>query len=124
MEEVDTTRSELTEERLRLEREALAIERERLAAARAHAEAMARISRPGGSWMRYASIVLLALACFATGLIAGIAIMERQQQNELEERRERALSLIKGISNEGKDASATNSPSAETGRNVKVVVIQ
>ncbi len=124
MEEVDTTRSELTEERLRLEREALAIERERLAAARAHAEAMDRISKPSGSFVRYASIALLALVCFATGLIAGIAIMERQQQNELEERRERALSLIKGISNEEKDTSSTNSPAAETGRNVKVVVIQ
>ena len=64
--------ADLAEERLRLEREALAVERERLASARAHAAAEARLARGRHPTLLFAAVTLLALLCFAGGLLSGI----------------------------------------------------
>lgn len=123
----------LAEERLRLEREALAVERERLAAARAHAAAEARLTRVPHPVFVGVSVALLALLCFAGGLLAGIAVMENRQQRQREERLARALSQLDGFAAE--TGGTTNaparsvgsggaSPSAGAHRNVSVVVIQ
>lgn len=120
----------LTEERLRLEREALAVERERLAAARAHAEAEARLAKPTPPVLVVASVVLLALLCFAGGLLTGIIVTENRQHRQREERLARALSQIDTIAAE---SQTTNAPATSAGgagqpagehRNVSVVVIQ
>ncbi len=131
MENDDSTTASLAEERLRLEREALAVERERLAAARAHAEAEARLSRAGHPLFSFVSVTLLALLCFAGGLLVGIAVMENRQQRQREERLARALSQLEDITGE---TAGTNAPAAAVGtdgkvlsgahRNVSVVVIQ
>ena len=97
MEETETTQASLTEERLRLEREALAVERERLAAARAHAAAEARLTRAPHPVFVGVSVALLALLCFAGGLLTGIAVMENRQQRQREERLARALSQLDGL---------------------------
>ena len=130
MEETETTQASLTEERLRLEREALAVERERLAAARAHAEAEARLVRPTPPLHVVTSVVLLALLCFAGGLLTGIIVTENRQQRQREERLARALSQIDTIAAEVQGTNAptifvegTNQP-AGAHRNVSVVVIQ
>ena len=130
MVETETTQASLTEERLRLEREALAVERERLAAARAHAEAEARLVRPTPPLLVVTSVVLLALLCFAGGLLTGIIVTENRQQRQREERLARALSQIDTIAAE---VQGTNAPPifvegtiqpAGAHRNVSVVVIQ
>ena len=130
MEEMETTQASLTEERLRLEREALAVERERLVAARAHAEAEARLVRPTPPLLVVTSVVLLALLCFAGGLLTGIIVTENRQQRQREERLARALSQIDTIAAESQGTNAptifvegTNQP-AGAHRNVSVVVIQ
>ena len=130
MEEMETTQASLTEERLRLEREALAVARERLAAARAHAEAEARLVRPTPPLLVVTSVVLLALLCFAGGLLTGIIVTENRQQRQREERLARALSQIDTIAAEVPGTHAppifvegTNQP-AGAHRNVSVVVIQ
>ena len=65
----------LAEERLRLEREALAVERERLAAARTRAEAEERMERSRRHpALAVVAVVLLAMLCFAGGVIAGMAV--------------------------------------------------
>ncbi len=130
-EEGELTAASLAEERLRLEREALAVERERLAAARAHAEAEARLSRAGHPLLSLVSVTLLALLCFAGGLLAGIAVMENRQQRQREARLAHALSQLDDIAAE---TTGTNAPAASAGgggkvlsgahRNVSVVVIQ
>ena len=92
----DDAPARLAEERLRLEREALAVERERLAAARAHAAAEARLTRAPHPVFVGVSVALLALLCFAGGLLTGIAVMENRQQRQREERLARALSQLEG----------------------------
>ena len=89
--ETPESMASLAEERLRLEREALAVERERLAAARAHAAAEARLTRAPHPVFVGVSVVLLALLCFAGGLLTGIAVMENRQQRQREERLARAV---------------------------------
>ena len=120
--------AELAEERLRLEREALAVERERLAAARAHAAAEARLAaKSRHPLLAFAAVALLALLCFAGGLLSGIAVMENRQQRQREERLSRALSQLDGIAASADvAASSTNGTSAAGGehKNVAVVVIQ
>ena len=126
--------TELAEERLRLEREALAVERERLASARAHAEAEARLARGRHPMLAFAAVTLLALLCFAGGLLSGIAFMENRQQRQREERLARALSQLDGLAS-GATTVSTTAPSgaaasdgaASAGgehKNVVVVVIQ
>ena len=128
--ETPESTASLAEERLRLEREALAVERERLAAARAHAEAEARLVRPTPPLLVVTSVVLLALLCFAGGLLTGIIVTENRQQRQREERLARALSQIDTIAAEAQGTNAptifvegTNQP-AGAHRNVSVVVIQ
>ena len=129
-EETETTQTSLTEERLRLEREALAVERERLVAARVHAEAEARLAKPTPPVLIVTSVSLLALLCFAGGLLTGIIVTENRQQQQREERLARALSQIDSIAGELRGTNApmvsagdTNQP-AGAHRNVSVVVIQ
>ena len=98
--ETPESTASLAEERLRLEREALAVERERLAAARAHAAAEARLTRAPHPVFVGVSVALLALLCFAGGLLAGIAVMENRQQRQREERLARALSQLDGRDDE------------------------
>lgn len=123
----------LAEERLRLEREALAVERERLAAARAHVAAEARLTRAPHPAFIGVSVALLALLCFAGGLLVGIAVMENRQQRQREERLARALSQLDSFAAEA--GGTTNAPArpvdggggslpADAHRNVSVVVIQ
>lgn len=123
----------LAEERLRLEREALAVERERLAAARAHAAAEARLARAPHPAFIGVSVALLALLCFAGGLLVGIAVMENRQQRQREARLARALSQLDGLA-AAEAGGTTNAPARSVGggaspptdahRNVSVVVIQ
>lgn len=131
--ETPESAASLAEERLRLEREALAVERERLAAARAHAAAEARLTRAPHPVFVGVSVALLALLCFAGGLLAGIAVMENRQQRQREERLARALSQLDTFAAEA--GGTTNAParsvgggggsaSADAHRNVSVVVIQ
>lgn len=122
--------TELAEERLRLEREALAVERERLASARAHAAAEARLAQPRHPLLACTAVGLLALLCFAGGLLSGIALMESRQQRQREERLARALSQLDGlgavstVTTNGAPAAA-GAPSADgEHKNVAVVVIQ
>ena len=117
------TSDDLAAERLRLEREALAVERERLAAARAHAAAEARLAQAPRPVLMGVSVTLLALLCFAGGLLTGIAVMEGRQQRQREQRLSRALSQLDTLTGE----VGTNAPTAttnDTHRNVAVVVIQ
>lgn len=122
--------AELAEERLRLEREALAVERERLASARAHAAAEARLAaRSRHPLLAFAAVALLALLCFAGGLLSGIAMMESRQQRQREERLSRALSQLDGLAASAGSTAAgtsTNGVSSAGGehKNVAVVVIQ
>ena len=120
----------LAEERLRLERETLAVERERLAAARARAEAEEHMDRARRHPLLAATaVVLLALLCFAGGLIAGMAIADSRQQKLREERLARALSQLGDIA---EVTTSTNSAAARPGvrtpggahKNVAVMVIQ
>lgn len=131
--ETPESTASLAEERLRLEREALAVERERLAAARAHAAAEARLTRAPHPVFVGVSVALLALLCFAGGLLAGIAVMENRQQRQREERLARALSQLDGLAaaeaGGTTNASARSvgggaSPPTDAHRNVSVVVIQ
>ncbi len=131
--ETPESTASLAEERLRLEREALAVERERLAAARAHAAAEARLTRAPHPVFVGVSVALLALLCFAGGLLAGIAVMENRQQRQREERLARALSQLDGLA-AAEAGGTTNaparsvvggaSPPTDAHRNVSVVVIQ
>ena len=132
--ETPESAASLAEERLRLEREALAVERERLAAARAHAAAEARLTRVPHPVFVGVSVALLALLCFAGGLLAGIAVMENRQQRQREERLARALSQLDGLT-AAETGGTTNAPARSVGgvggsapadahRNVSVVVIQ
>ncbi len=132
--ETPESAASLAEERLRLEREALAVERERLAAARAHAAAEARLTRVPHPVFVGVSVALLALLCFAGGLLAGIAVMENRQQRQREERLARALSQLDGFA-AAEAGGTTNAPARSVGggggsaptdahRNVSVVVIQ
>lgn len=131
--ETPESTASLAEERLRLEREALAVERERLAAARAHAAAEARLTRAPHPVFVGVSVALLALLCFAGGLLAGIAVMENRQQRQREERLARALSQLDGLA-ATEAGGTTNAPARSVGggaspptdahRNVSVVVIQ
>lgn len=132
--ETPESAASLAEERLRLEREALAVERERLAAARAHAAAEARLTRVPHPVFVGVSVALLALLCFAGGLLAGIAVMENRQQRQREERLARALSQLDGLA-VAETGGTTNAPARSVGgvggsaptdahRNVSVVVIQ
>ncbi len=117
------TTPDLAAERLRLEREALAVERERLASARAHAAAEARLTQAPRPVLMGVSVTLLALLCFAGGLLTGIAVMEGRQQRQREQRLSRALSQLDTLTGE----AGTNAPAAttnDTHRNVAVVVIQ
>ena len=122
--------SELAEERLRLEREALAVERERLAAARARAEAEVRMEHARRHpAIAAVAVALLALLCFAGGLIAGMAVADSRQQKLREERLARALSQLGDMADV---TTSTNSAAARPGgrapggvhRNVAVMVIQ
>jgi hypothetical protein len=120
----------LAEERLRLEREALAVERERLAAARTRAAAEERMAcvkhHPA---MTAVAVVLLAMLCFAGGVIAGMTMAEGRQQKLRAERLARALSQLGGMA---EIATSTNSSTVGLGartpdgahRNVAVMVIQ
>lgn len=131
--ETPESTASLAEERLRLEREALAVERERLAAARAHAAAEARLTRAPHPVFVGVSVALLALLCFAGGLLVGIAVMENRQQRQREERLARALSQLDGLA-AAEAGGTTNAPARSVGggaspptdahRNVSVVVIQ
>ncbi len=132
--ETPESAASLAEERLRLEREALAVERERLAAARVHAAAEARLTRVPHPVFVGVSVALLALLCFAGGLLAGIAVMENRQQRQREERLARALSQLDGLA-AAETGGTTNAPARSVGggggsaptdahRNVSVVVIQ
>lgn len=127
MQEMSST--ELAEERLRLEREALAVERERLAAARAHAAAEAKLAHGRHPLLAFVAVGLLALLCFAGGLLSGIAVMESRQQRQREARLARALSQLDGIaeaatsSTNAVPAGGADSAGGEH-KNVAVVVIQ
>ena len=124
--------TELAEERLRLEREALAVERERLASARAHAAAEAKLARGRHPALALAAVTLLALLCFAGGLLSGIALMESRQQRQREERLARALSQLDDLAggsatvstNGAASASAAGGSAGGEHKNVAVVVIQ
>ena len=122
--------TELAEERLRLEREALAVERERLASARAHAAAEAKLARGRHPALAFAAVALLALLCFAGGLLSGIALMENRQQRQREERLARALSQLDGLAGGPATVSTNGAASAAGGsaggehKHVAVVVIQ
>ena len=132
--ETPESAASLAEERLRLERAARAVERERPAAARAHAAAEARLTRVPHPVVVGVSVALLALLCFAGGLLAGIAVMENRQQRQREERLARALSQLDGLA-AAEAGGTTNAPARSVGggggsaptddhRSVSVVVIQ
>ena len=122
--------TELAEERLRLEREALAVERERLASARAHAAAEAKLAHGRHPLLAFVAVGLLALLCFAGGLLSGIAVMESRQQRQREARLARALSQLDGIAEAATSSSTNAVPSGGADaaggehKNVAVVVIQ
>lgn len=126
----DQAGESLTEERLRLEREALAVERERLATARAHAEEAARLAASSGRHplLLVVAVMLLVALAFASGLLVGISTTEGRQERLRENRLARALEQIGGISGamptNVPSATAANSTSNNTHRNVQVVVIQ
>ncbi|MBR6735071.1 MAG: hypothetical protein IKL96_11815 [Kiritimatiellae bacterium] len=120
----------LAEERLRLEREALAVERERLAAARTRAEAEERMERSRRHpALAAVAVALLAMLCFAGGVIAGMAVADGRQQKLREERLAKALSQLGDLADV---TSPTNSAAGRLGartpdgahRNVAVMVIQ
>ena len=86
--------------------------------------------RPTPPLLVVTSVVLLALLCFAGGLLTGIIVTENRQQRQREERLARALSQIDTIAAEAQGTNAptifvdgTNQP-AGAHRNVSVVVIQ
>ena len=86
--------------------------------------------RPTPPLLVVTSVVLLALLCFAGGLLTGIIVTENRQQRQREERLARALSQIDTIAAEVQGTNAptifvegTNQP-AGAHRNVSVVVIQ
>lgn len=116
----------LAEERLRLEREALAVERERLAAARARVEAAALLAKASHPRLVGVSVALLALLCFAGGLLTGVVVAERRQDRQREERLARALSHLDGIAGgtNAVPASAAGTAPVDEHRNVAVMVIQ
>lgn len=121
----------LGEERLRLEREALAVERERLAAARARTEAEAAMEhrQHHHPFLVATSVTLLALFCFAAGLLAGMTIMENRLEDQRRDRLARALAQIEGMSESLTNNAAlpvnlgSKSPNGAH-RNVAVMVIQ
>lgn len=119
----------LSEERLRLEREALAVERERLQAARVRAEAEAKLARrQTHPFLVVSSVTLLALLCFAAGLLVGMTVTESRQQELREKRLARALSQLDDLSlvstNGLSVVAPTNGVSGGAHRNVSVMVIQ
>lgn len=131
---MDTTEPEmditaLSEERLRLEREALAVERERLQAARIRAEEEAKlVHRQAHPFLVVSSVTLLALLCFAAGLLVGMTVTESRQQALREKRLARALSQLDDLSRVSTNgvpfAVPTNGVSGGAHRNVSVMVIQ
>ena len=129
----DDAPARLAEERLRLEREALAVERERLAAARAHMAAEARLSETRHPRLAVVAVALLALSCFAGGLLAGLAVAESRQQSRREGHLARALAQLDALAAEtSAPTNAAARPAAHPGvavplgahRNVSVLVIQ
>lgn len=120
-EETESTAASLEEERLQLEREALAVERERLVAARAHVEAEARLSvKTNRSVLVYALVLLLSLASFCLGFLAGRTHEQSDQRRRDNQKREQQLVPRDALSDGRESTMSTTDDETPTGGHRKV----